>query len=267
MSANPLRDPRYTGDNRCWPCTALNGALLAVAVAGLAWWGAPGLAAGLAVLGAGAVWLRGYLVPGTPRLTRRLPHGLLRALGAHTRGSIASAPVAQALRRAGVLTADLETDPELETAVASNARDYLDDEDALSDALVAAFPSVETAVGRRALGGGENWFARDGDEWTVHQWESRQVAALDAALAPRLADRFDDWSEVGPETRQAALALCRRGLSTCPDCGEPFADRGESVACCGGRSLVGDRRCEGCGYALVHAKDLPGGGSAGGVDA
>lgn len=73
-----LRQPEYTGDNRCIPCTAANTVIavsLAAAVgygwfvvAGTGWWGAA-----LAVLAISltSIWLRGYLVPGTPELTKR----------------------------------------------------------------------------------------------------------------------------------------------------------------------------------------------------
>ncbi|WP_293032421.1 hypothetical protein [Natronococcus sp.] len=76
-----LRQPEYTGENRCTPCTILN---LAIA-------GAIGTAvarrsriAGAAVVGAStaAIYLRGYLVPGTPELTKRyLPERVLRLFG------------------------------------------------------------------------------------------------------------------------------------------------------------------------------------------
>ncbi|NGM70093.1 hypothetical protein G6M89_13935 [Natronolimnobius sp. AArcel1] len=65
-----LRQDEYTGANRCVPCTAVN-LVIAVVVA---------LAVGIIFLPAGAavfalslatIYLRGYLVPGTPALTKR----------------------------------------------------------------------------------------------------------------------------------------------------------------------------------------------------
>lgn len=67
-----LRRNAYTGSNRCWPCTVLNVGLLGVAVAVVTWaLGGLGAIAGatLAVGGVAAIWLRGYLVPYTPRIT------------------------------------------------------------------------------------------------------------------------------------------------------------------------------------------------------
>lgn len=73
-----LRKPEYTGENRCIPCTATNVVIataLTAAVSygwfvtfGSLWWLAGG---GLFVLSLAAIWLRGYLVPSTPELTKR----------------------------------------------------------------------------------------------------------------------------------------------------------------------------------------------------
>lgn len=76
-----LKNPEYTGENRCVPCTVVN-ALIAVAVSGLAALALPPL--GLVVLAVSAllIYFRGYLVPGTPELTKRyLPARVLTAFG------------------------------------------------------------------------------------------------------------------------------------------------------------------------------------------
>jgi hypothetical protein len=70
-----LRREEYTGPNRCWPCTALNLALLAVGAAVLSVFLTPVGGSLALVAGVLAIWLRGYLVPYTPRLT---PHLLAR---------------------------------------------------------------------------------------------------------------------------------------------------------------------------------------------
>lgn len=86
-----FRQPEYTGENRCIPCTATNVLIaLALSVAvGYGWAATVGRFAwpiALAVFGVGiaAVWLRGYLVPGTPELTKRyFPDWLLRRFDKH----------------------------------------------------------------------------------------------------------------------------------------------------------------------------------------
>lgn len=74
-----LRRPAHTGENRCWPCTALNTVIAGATAVVLAWLLAPAIgaetAAGLGLLGFAlalvTIALRGYLVPGTPSLTQR----------------------------------------------------------------------------------------------------------------------------------------------------------------------------------------------------
>lgn len=67
---NQLRQPAYTGDNRCLPCTAVN-IVIAVIVSVVASIVSPVLGVGVFVLALVAIYVRGYLVPGTPTLTKR----------------------------------------------------------------------------------------------------------------------------------------------------------------------------------------------------
>ncbi|ELZ49487.1 hypothetical protein C465_07951 [Halorubrum distributum JCM 9100] len=79
-----LRRPEYTGENRCLPCTVVNGviALLLGGAAGFVW---PAAGVGTVAVSAATIYLRGYLIPGTPELTRRyFPEWLLRAFGKET---------------------------------------------------------------------------------------------------------------------------------------------------------------------------------------
>lgn len=76
-----LRQPEYTGENRCPPCTVVNVAIAAALGAVLSRRskraGAFAVVASVAV-----IYLRGYLVPGTPELTKRyLPPAVLEWFG------------------------------------------------------------------------------------------------------------------------------------------------------------------------------------------
>ncbi|WP_440772397.1 hypothetical protein [Natronorubrum sp. DTA28] len=76
-----LKQPEYTGENRCEPCTILNLAIAAVVGSLIARKTKLG---GLAAVGIsiGLIYVRGYLVPGTPTLTKRyLPPEVLRWFG------------------------------------------------------------------------------------------------------------------------------------------------------------------------------------------
>ena len=76
-----IREPEYTGANRCVPCTVLNGILALALTAAAAVFG-PVAAAVVLVASLGSIYYRGYLVPGTPELTKRyLPDRVLRLFG------------------------------------------------------------------------------------------------------------------------------------------------------------------------------------------
>lgn len=72
-----LRRRDHTGENRCWPCTALNTVIVAIVAFVCLRRGHRKLAVTSAFVGAMAIALRGYAVPGTPRfgpqLVARLP--------------------------------------------------------------------------------------------------------------------------------------------------------------------------------------------------
>jgi hypothetical protein len=102
-----FRDSSHTGERRCWPCTLVNSALLAVATAVVARRRSRLLAAGLGAVGATAIAVRGYLVPYTPRFAPKLvsslpgdpfdhddptPDRASRTLGATSRADAANEP-------------------------------------------------------------------------------------------------------------------------------------------------------------------------------
>ncbi|ELZ16284.1 hypothetical protein C478_03707 [Natrinema thermotolerans DSM 11552] len=85
-----LRQPEYTGDNRCEPCTVLNLVIAAILGSIVARKSRLG---GLVAVGVSIalIYLRGYLVPGTPTLTKRyLPPAVLRWFGKDPEPTVAS---------------------------------------------------------------------------------------------------------------------------------------------------------------------------------
>ncbi|PSQ13074.1 hypothetical protein BRC93_00265 [Halobacteriales archaeon QS_5_70_15] len=77
-----FRREEYTGSNRCLPCTVVNIGIAAVGAV-VVWVSLSPWAGAVALVGSGLViYFRGYLVPGTPELTRRyFPPWLLRLFG------------------------------------------------------------------------------------------------------------------------------------------------------------------------------------------
>jgi hypothetical protein len=250
-----FRDPKYTGPNRCWPCTAINVGVVALVGAALTSLAGVAVALPVVVAALSIVFLRGYLIPGTPRIGRSLPEPVRSWFDSHD--PVTERSATEALVAAGVLEYDLSLDPAMDTTIQAQARAYLEDREALEAAVLEQFDAATVSV-NSALGGGERWFVLDENQQTVRQWTARSVAALDVAGGAVLEQRLPDWDCWAERDRTAMLALLRYGASACPDCGATFEESdGADVTCCGGRSLVGARRCADCGYPLVDRNDLP----------
>lgn len=256
-------------ENRCWPCTALNLALLA-ALAFVA--GRRRRALGVLVAAAGgvAVYVRGYLLPYTPQVAPRLvaAAGLEewfgdgppaaaapdRAGGGSLAGvpgatgdaetdvnrSAAGAPdgeaVVGALLESGALEADGEAvvpAPQFEdrwTAAMADLREF--EGDALAEATLAASPAVE--AWSVTSDGPLTPVAR---EYVVLSDGSGEVTgetwlSRPVAIAETAAVEALEPYVDGGATRRAAARAMRVFLESCPDCGAQVVET-TTAACCG----------------------------------
>lgn len=76
-----FKRPEYTGENRCLPCTTVNSAIALVIAAGLALVN-PILGTVVLIFEAELIYYRGYLIPGTPELTKQyMPAWALKFFG------------------------------------------------------------------------------------------------------------------------------------------------------------------------------------------
>ena len=131
------RQPKYTGENRCLPCTAVNVAIAVVFAALFSFVGTPFL--GLLVLGGSllAIYLRGYLVPGTPELTKQyLPDWVLAMFDKQPAGGPRREP------EPDLSALDEETDDESESGASVATAD---DEDAADDEIAETGTADEEA--------------------------------------------------------------------------------------------------------------------------
>lgn len=122
-----LHQPEYTGDNRCEPCTILNLVIAAVLSSLIARKSKLGgvLALGFSI---GLIYLRGYLIPGTPTLTKQyLPPEILRWFGKDPEPVVAS----------GL------TSPGATTATEESARDTTPDEPTDPTSTTGSSPDTE----------------------------------------------------------------------------------------------------------------------------
>ncbi len=194
-----LKNPEYTGENRCVPCTVVN-ALIALAVSGLAALALPPL--GLAVLAVSAllIYFRGYLVPGTPELTKRyLPPRVLATFGKN--------PVAE--RRATEFVDREETG--VADGVATGAGDDGDSEasDDDGDSEEPAFETVKKVQRRREQSVDPVSFLREADVLAPGDGDDHQLTA-------EFADRAHERT-VAYRDREVETAVIRDIFGADPD--------------------------------------------------
>jgi hypothetical protein len=250
-----LRRPEYTGANRCLPCTIVNvgiAALLSVGVAAVS----VGAGVAVAILSGAAISLRGYLVPGTPALTKRyIPervHAWFDSEG-HAAPQVGDHDGETLLRQTGVVVedetrADLVLDGGFETAVrdriaafdGDDARDVLASRIGLDEASIDLEPRDDALIawhGQQALG----------------QWESRTAFLTDMAAAGELDARVEGWADRTLAQQSQTLGLLRLFFDRCPRC-DGNVELGEDVvtSCCHSIDVVA-ATCTGCGDRLFEA--------------
>lgn len=296
-----IRRPEYTGANRCLPCTALNVVLAAagsglLAAAAATVWGsaaAVGVGATATAVSLAAIYLRGYLVPGTPTITARyFPEAVLRQFGksgvltADSLSEEAGAP-ADAVRHAleeGSATgfgatdssevdgdavaatlaeADAVGDDGLSEEFAAAWREEMaslgDDDEALADRVVALVGAPRPITIRPEDIASDLLVARAGDsKRKVAQWESRPAAVADLAAGALLDAQTEGWGTLSVSERGAALYVLRSVLDFCPACDAAVSDDWETVDRVAVPSCcsgtVSALACDDCGTRLVETE-------------
>ncbi|WP_117595215.1 hypothetical protein [Haloprofundus halophilus] len=232
-----VRNPEYVGENRCLPCTAVNLAIAGAVTLPVVVLSPPvGVAAFAASLA--LIYLRGYLVPGTPSLTKRyFPDWLLRRFDKAERTGSVRHVLEPSDRESGELdAAAFDTETFLVEVGALRADDA--GADVVLDASFerAWFHRIDAV---RGGDGGVGQLARTvgvdaervslsdhgsavaawlDDDW-LGQWESREAFAADMAASAELDDRTDVWSRLPVDVRGQVLGGLRACMAHCPACG------------------------------------------------
>jgi hypothetical protein len=270
-----IRQPEYVGKNRCLPCTVINLGIAAVAailtailLAAFDISTAGRIAAGGLVLSGSVatVYLRGYLMPGTPTLTKRyLPLWALRLFGKATdpeRNETGDIDVEEVLFDAGALEEcpdrnDLCLTQSFESAWRARTERFAANEPEI-DLVVERFvddEDLDESVDWRDITveeRGEAYVALL-DERRIAQWESKAAYLSDAAAAATLQDRYLGWRSLGFRNRTEVTGVLRLWLDRCPSCGGRVALGRETVtSCCRERQVLAST-CESCGSRLFEA--------------
>lgn len=261
-----FRQPEYTGENRCGPCTAVN-LLLTVGLSAAAWiLLTPWVTAGTFAAGAASIYFRGYLVPGTPTLTKRyLPASALRAFGKdpvsdRTVRSVAEdAPSERWLTAAGALEDGNGTGNGGNNVEAERNR-YPTLADPFAERWETAVNDVPPGVPTEADlcdALGTEGVSKHADTAAVvdgsqsARWLSTAAMRADVAAARVFVATVEGWDEIQPDRRIGLFRDLRLFINTCPDCGGRVElDERTVDPCCERPHTLLEARCSACEAAM-----------------
>ncbi|WP_254547167.1 Rab5-interacting family protein [Halomarina pelagica] len=255
-----LRRPEYTGENRCVPCTVLNVLVAGVLAAIIGLVSHPGFGLVAFSVSALVIYLRGYLVPGTPTLTRRyFPPWVLRLFGKDPLEG----------RRAVDEPARTTADGDVETESLFTAG-VLAETDADGVELTATFRETWSermaTVHERGVEVNDVRVMFDADTVTRHgdrsfvvdgnasiRWDSVAALVADVAATEILRECVD-WSAFDRDRRRSVLLSLRLFLRNCPACDGALSVTEERVdPCCQKPHLVAESVCRDCGAVVADA--------------
>jgi hypothetical protein len=205
--------------------------------------------------GVATTWLRGYVVPGTPKLTKRyLPDRVLRWFDKAPTGDALDGIDAEAyLRDAGVIVdgddGDIHVAHGIFDQVADGVAAFDNDDDRLATALAhtIGLDPDEVTVASSGVGYG----ARVGVQ-PAGRWESRVALATELAADEVFSRRIGGWRALPMDTRGALLGAFRLALDQCPACdGEVSLGSDTVESCCRAYEVV-VATCAGCDARLFE---------------
>lgn len=254
-----LRQPKYTGENRCTPCAVVNIAI-ATGAGVLAALASPLLGASVFMLSLGTIYFRGYLVPGTPALTKRyFPDRVLRWFDKDsttpTTGVAIETDPERVLLEAGAVEPcqggnDLCLTPDFQQAwheCIRTTRTHNPAEDHLAGAL-----NVSSENDRLTVDQHDNAFIAHTNDAVVGQWSSQAAVVADVAAATSLSERVPNWSDFAPAEVARVLMSLRIFIEQCPDCDGPVRVEENVVeSCCRSYDVIASA-CQDCDARLFE---------------
>jgi len=265
-----LNQPEYTGKNRCEPCTVLNVVLASLLSSTIARKSRLGGYMTF-ILSLGLIYFRGYLVPGTPELTKQyLPPEVLRWFGKEPQLearsgldgtfdpnnadksspeiSVTNSPEANEIDPHDYLLAE----GILEPCEDQNDLCLVDDFRMEWNGNIAklADVNIDTSEAVSALGieadTEEFEIEQYGDAWTlvaesrtIGQWPSQGALLADIGAAHVLNERSEHWDVLTPTQRGQILNGLRLFLEQCPNGAGSVSMNQETVeSCCSSHEVI-----------------------------
>jgi hypothetical protein len=246
-----LRRPEYTGKNRCRTCTVVN--LLIVGMIAVVLSAVSHVLFGIVAFVGGVIgiYLRGYLIPGTPTFTKHyFPPWLLRAFGkdplegqldVHKPTTTTKNDV-EPLIAAGVTTD--ETDKR--TATSEFRSEWRDRIETVRDRGLEADDVRSAFDANSATNYGSLAFDLDGSR-TV-RWDTEAALVADVVASDLLQERVEEWSSFDTDQRQSVLLGLRLCLDVCPVCDSKTQTIEDRIdPCCQEPHQIERLQCPNCG--------------------
>jgi hypothetical protein len=235
-----LRQPEYTGENRCIPCTILNAAITIIAAAIVFYLSLSesvlfGVTTGGIVLTFGAVliYFRGYLIPGTPQITSRFfPNWVLRWFDkAEPPDDIEPESV---LRQLGAIEECKEGDDLCLTTGFEerwwNTMESLRESDTTHEDLATL---LDIDMDEIVVNTHDDAVTARVNGQKIGQWESRAVLLADIAAAKEFASNGNSlWESLRTDQQGTVLNGLRVFLGQCPSCGGNIDFESDTVRSC-----------------------------------
>ena len=289
-----LRQPEYTGENRCTACTLVNVTIALVLGATVATVTVP-VGVGVFVLSLVSIYLRGYLVPGTPRLTKRyFPDWFLRYFEAHgatggygdqtagihaseTSGGKETSDRSESSDGQVTGTAGEDDGTEVEPEEVLTAAGVVEPCDSVDDlCLTDEFRTAwhenmarveDDGAKKHDLAGildveeselefeeHDEAFLARLDGRRVGQWESNSALVADLAAARTLGEQYPRWDALAVHSQSRVLSGLRIFIEECPDCGGTVVPKQETVESCCRSIDVVAVACQDCGVRLLEVE-------------
>lgn len=247
-----LRNPEYTDKNRCNACTAINaliavGLSLAVSIVLIPMFSTlfvASVSTGLLSISIIMIWLRGYLVPRTPALTKRyMPLWMLAWFGKDTKYSDDTEEqidIEGVLLEAGAVRSCEDIDDLCLSE--SFSQDWKNELSAVREDVDprATLPELgyDTSNVQLDVEAYEDAIVIVRDNQRISNWPSKTALKIDIAASRALEKRYEKWNDIRPVIRSQVLDGLRIFLDECPD-GETVTIRSETVeSCCSTHEVV-----------------------------
>ena len=246
-----LRQPAYTGENRCTPCTVLNTVIALLLAALVSVLLTPVVGVAVLAVSLAAIYFRGYLVPGTPELTKRyLPDRVLRWFGKAPElpDPGETVDVEAYLLEAGAVEDDGANDLTLTDGFAAAWERAVDDARADTPAAAGDLLGIDDA-GLETRG--DACVVTEGG-MAVADWPSEAALLADLGAVRVLEERDPTWASRDRGEQGRILTGLRVFVEDCPACGgTPELGEGTVESCCRQAEVV-TYSCPDCGARLLE---------------